>query len=626
MVISRLEVMKILRKIYLLLIWSSLLSSITSTAQSIDAIKRAYADAGMHVAVLTNPKNYIPIQHLDKTKAAYIGGSFNSTGLTEYLHHYQQIPLIGFHYFKDDTWDRSFNLLMLDIDFNKTSTDDLVILSAEIEKQNTAYLVILNHASTGILPPNLFPSASATICTWGDSEYLPHHVAQIIYGAENSIGKLPFFLNHEYRSGHGLETTGIYRLRYGPPELVDIEGERFQYALQLQVEDAIREGVFPGANLLVAKDGIVIYNEAFGKNKYDDSASLTQDEMYDLASITKIFSATISSMWLHSHGQFDPDKTLSHYWPYLKRSNKTDLIWKDVLTHRARLQASIVYYKHVLNSKNQFLPRTLRSMYKARYSIPVTESWYANKNIPGKILKTIKETPLLSMENYVYSDLSMIMLGKTIEEISKMPLNKFVQKKFYQSLGADNTTYLPMHSFTKDQLVPTEVDTIFRKELIRGYVHDENASLLGGISGHAGLFSNANDMAKIAQMLLNKGSYGGIEYIKPETIQLYTRYQYPELGNRRGLGFDKPLLKYDVNQAHTARDASDESFGHSGFTGTFVWMDPKYNLTYILLTNRVYPTRANNKISQYSIRPCIQQTIYDHMLHAMQSKSLSIVR
>ena len=161
---------------------------------------------------------------------------------------------------------------------------------------------------------------------------------------------------------------------------------------------------------------------------------------------------------------------------------------------------------------------------------------------------------------------------------------------------------------------PTEQDSFFRHTLVQGYVHDENAALLGGISGHAGLFSNANDMAKIAQMLLNKGSYGGIQYLLPETVDLYTSYQYPELKNRRGLGFDKPLLEFDLQASAVSRDASPLSYGHSGFTGTFIWMDPKYNLTYILLTNRVNPTRANNKISQYSIRPCIQQTIYDHIL------------
>ncbi len=210
----------------------------------------------------------------------------------------------------------------------------------------------------------------------------------------------------------------------------------------------------------------------------------------------------------------------------------------------------------------------------------------------------------------------MILLYRSLQNITKLPFDQFLNQSLYKPLGLHHTRFLPTNSFTKDQIVPTEIDSFFRHTLVQGYVHDENAALLGGISGHAGLFSTANDMAIISQMLLNKGSYGGKEYIKPATVDQYIRYQYPELNNRRALGFDKPLLEYNVNTSHVARDASPLSFGHSGFTGTFVWIDPAYHLTYILLTNRVYPSRVNNKISQYSIRPCIQQIIYDHIINS----------
>ena len=585
-----------------------------AVCQSIDAIKKEYLLSLHNCVVLKNTNAILPLKNLDEIKIGYIESHFNSGQFYQHLRKYQLIHKIDYKSYLNNLWDKSTHVLLMDIDLERVSLHDLVIISAGIEKNNQKYIVFLSHITPASLPENLFSNASAIVASLGESSFNTLHAAQIIYGAEAGIGKLPFWLNKNFKTGYGMTTNSLNRLRYGPAELVGIPSTDFEYSLQLGMEDAIRNGAFPGANLLVAKDGIVIYHKAFGRLKFDKPEPVSEQHIYDLASITKIFSATLGSMKLHSDGLFNTETTLGTYWPYLRKSNKSNLVWKDVLAHRGRLVASITFYKNLFYPDHTYRHHTVKNKFTREYTHQISDSLFSSKKIPKKLLHEIKQTPLLANQNYVYSDLSMILLGKTIEEITKMPLNEYTTKNFYAPLGATETTFLPTNLFSKQEIVPTEMDLHFRKDLIQGYVHDENAALLGGVSGHAGLFSNANDMAKIAQMLLNGGEYGGKKYMSSETIKFYTKYHFAEMGNRRGLGFDKPLLTYDVNTAHTARDASPESYGHSGFTGTFIWMDPKYNLTYILLSNRVYPTRANNKISQLSIRPCIQQTIYDYIL------------
>jgi beta-N-acetylhexosaminidase len=593
-----------------------ILSSLTTFTQSVSAIKNAYHRSATYVVLVKNVSDQLPIKNLEHCRPTYLKAHFNLDDQYLWLRKYQFIQLHTFESLHQKLMPANSNLLVLDIDLDKIKKNDLYTISMQMDGQPIPYILIIHHVTSGNLPANVFKYAKSIILTTEYSIYNSIHIAQKIYGAEESTSTLPYFVNNQYHSGMGLVTKSLGRLQYGPPELTGINGEMFKEALRLEINDAINQEVFPGANLLVAKDNMVIFHESFGRKKYQSNEKLEKDDLYDLASITKIFAATLGGMKLHSLGLFNPEKTLGSYWTFLRKSNKSKLIWQDVLAHRGRLPASITYYRNVLHKDNSFKKHSLQKKYNHEFIHPVSDSFYASRRVPKKLLTEIKNTKLLPQANYVYSDLSMILLGKTIEEITNQSLSEFLKTNFYKSLGADETLFLPLNEFTKARVVPTEFDAVFRKDLVQGYVHDENAALLGGVSGHAGLFSNANDMAKLAQMLLNKGSYGGKEYLKPETVHLFTKYQYPEFENRRGLGFDKPLLKYNINQAHTARDASADSYGHSGFTGTFIWIDPKYNLTYILLTNRVHPTRANNKISQFSIRPCIQQTIYDHVIQA----------
>ncbi len=583
-------------------------------AQSRSSIISSYDKVGSHVVVLKNQSELIPLKDLDHWHPVLVTIGSSSTQLSALINKYRFTEVVGFKRLEDQTWPTGTNLFILEIDLNQSPSSTLIGVSNKLDQIGLPYIVVFLKGRPSSLQPGLFSKAQSILYSWGESEYIPARIAEILFGASAANGTLTFYVNKEYRMGSGIQTKSLNRLRYGPPELVGLDGQAFNTALSLAMDEAISNKIFPGANLLVAKDGVVIFHKAFGKTTYTSTEPLSKDAIYDLASITKIFGATLGSMNLHSKGLFNTETVLSTYLTDFKRSNKGRLKWRDILAHQARLPATITFYKNVVSSKGTFKSRTVQPGIGAAYPYPVSDILYAHKRIPSKLLNDIKRAPLLAKSGYVYSDLSMILLFKSIEKITKIPFDQFMDQTIYSPLGADHTLFLPLRSFSKNEVVPTERDSFFRHTLVHGFVHDENAALLGGISGHAGLFSTANDMAKIAQMLLNKGSYGGKQYMTPQTVELFTSYQYPQLNNRRGLGWDKPLLKFDLDASPVARDVSPQSYGHSGFTGTFVWIDPTYQLTYILLTNRVYPSRANNKISQYSIRPCIQQTIYDFIL------------
>lgn len=583
-------------------------------AQSTGYICQSYLQAAKEIVVLKNENQIIPFKHLSGLHPLLISDCTND--LLKWINKYVTIENKNFEQFENKAYSPEINILVAQIDMDLNNVHTLTRLSGILDHRTLPYVLILQHIKPASIPDKLFSRAKAILTSQRYNEFTCQILAGILFGAEDCDSKLKFLLNHHYKQGDGLPVKNLGRLRYAPSDIVGIGSENFNATMDLEVEDALAKGAFPGANLLVVKDNTVIFQKAYGFTTTEKARKLDENDLYDLASITKILSATSGAMWLQSHHLFDPAETVSTYLPSFRKSNKSNLIWRNILTHKARLPASITYYKNVISPNGEYLPRTIKPAYNRTYRVQIDDAWYANKKIPGKLLKTIQKVPLLAKEGYVYSDLSMILLGKTIEKITHQPLNQFVENNIYHKIRADHTLYLPLRSYTKDQVVPTELDKTFRHHLIHGYVHDENAALLGGVSGHAGLFSNANDIAKLAQMLLNKGKYGDEVLLDSNVVKEYTRYQSPETGNRRGLGFDKPLLEYNFEASPVAKDASPESFGHSGFTGTFLWIDPKYNLIYILLTNRVNPTRNNNKLSQLSIRPCIQQSIYNFVLQS----------
>jgi CubicO group peptidase (beta-lactamase class C family) len=365
--------------------------------------------------------------------------------------------------------------------------------------------------------------------------------------------------------------------------------------------------------VLVAKDGMVVFHESYGFQTYDSLQPVRPDDLYDFASVTKVTSTLPALMRLYGEGKFDLDAPLKKYLPFFKKADKADVTYRQFLAHNGRLKPSIVFWSQAKNEEGSWKRRSFRDHYSRRYPIHITDSLFLFKKYKKQIYKGIRDLPLSEKPGYVYSDLSFIFYPSVVEQLTGEPLEDYLKETFYRPLGALTLTYNPLRYFPKERIEPTERDTFFRRQQIQGTVHDETAAMLGGVSGHAGLFGTAGDLAKLVQMYLNGGEYGGERFISEAAVREFTRCQYCPEGNRRGLGFDKPLIEYDAQKSYVAQSASSESFGHSGYTGTFFWADPKYNLLVIFFSNRVYPDRSHNGISNLNIRPRVQQVVYDAM-------------
>jgi CubicO group peptidase (beta-lactamase class C family) len=314
-------------------------------------------------------------------------------------------------------------------------------------------------------------------------------------------------------------------------------------------------------------------------------------------------------MKLVDEGRIRPGDTLGKFLPMLKGSNKSSLLVRDVMAHQAGLQDWIPFYKSTLRNGMPD-PGIYQAEPSDEFPVRVAQNIYIRKDYPGVIYQKIIDAPLLTSRDYKYSDLGFYLLRLVVENVSKQPFDRFLDSVFYKPLGLSSIGFTPRDRIALTRIIPTEYDEEFRKQLLWGDVHDQGAAMLGGISGHAGLFSNAYDLAVLLQMLLQDGNYGGKQYISPETIRQFTRVQFPGNGNRRGLGFDKPALNHLLD-GPACNGASPESFGHSGFTGTYLWADPANGLIYVFLSNRVYPSTANHKLSELNIRTNIHQSIYD---------------
>ncbi|RMG28272.1 MAG: penicillin-binding protein [Bacteroidetes bacterium] len=439
-------------------------------------------------------------------------------------------------------------------------------------------------------------------------------VAQMLFGAEAIKGRLRQELP-PFVAGSGLSREGGLRMSYTVPEAVGWNGERLRRRLDSIVAAAIAAQAFPGCQLLVAKDGKVVHHQAYGYHTYQQQQAVQLSDLYDLASITKVSAPLPALMKLLDEGKFELDVPLARYWPdWQRRKDKRELRVRDILAHQARLMPYIVYWRNTLNKKGRFKRRTFLSVNSGSYQVPVSPDLYLHQAYQRKIYKAIRKSSLNPEPGYVYSGLAFLIFPRIVEQLSGQAFEAYVQNEFYRPLGADNLGYNPWKRFPLSRLVPTEKDTFFRKRLVQGWVHDEAAAMFGGVSGNAGLFSNANDLAKLFAMYMNMGQYGGRRYVREVSMRVFSRYQFPERGNRRGLGFDKPALtEAERANGYVSPLASACSFGHSGFTGTLAWADPKHQLLFILLSNRVYPTRENRKLYSLSIRPALHSVLYDEI-------------
>ena len=443
-----------------------------------------------------------------------------------------------------------------------------------------------------------FCTSRALVAMYQDDDITQEAAADFLIDASPAKGKLPVSVcQFPFNSG-------ISMLNYQPAPT-----SSSWMVIDSIVVSAILQKAFPGAVVLAAKGGEVKYFKAFGNYEYGISEQVTKESIFDLASVTKISATTVAVMKLYEEGKLDLNKTISDYLPWVKKTDKAGLKISDILMHQAGLVPFIPFYKETLDAEGKPLDSIISHYASVGYTIPVAQNLFLRSDWSDTLWNRILKSPLTAGGRYIYSDNDFLFLGKIVEEITEMSLAQYVDETFYKPLNMVTTGFRPFEKWGGRQIVPTEAEGHFRGQLLHGYVHDEGASLFGGVAGHAGLFSDAFDLLKLYQMLLNGGEFNGIRFFKPETIKYFTAYH--SKSSRRGLGFDKPEKDNNSRRnPYPSLSASPEAYGHTGYTGTCVWVDPKYDVVYIFLSNRVYPTRNNNKISQLDVRSNIQEVIY----------------
>jgi beta-N-acetylhexosaminidase len=534
---------------------------------------------------------------------------------------------------------RHYNLIIV----STHNTDSRANIRFGIDKQTIHFIdklaetkkIILNLMATPYAL-SLFKNVDkmeAIIVSYHDMPPVREISAQLIFGGVGAKGKLPvtasaFPYNTSYTTSDG------FRLQYVIPEEIGIKSSILS-EIDSIANQAIRQRVMPGCQILAAKNGVVFYNKSFGYHTYDSVRKVDNSDLYDLASVTKIAATVPAVMHLYELGDIKLKNKLSSYLHELKKTNKKNILIIDLLTHQAQLQSYIPFYLKTVEPENKS-EKLYATAFSEKYPIKLANNLFINKNTKlrdylynnkpdlehgikvaddlfisniyvDSIHFLINQSELYPEKQYKYSDLGFYYLYRVIERKTQIAFNEYVENNFYKKLGATTLGFLPLNRFDRDRIVPTENDQIFRKQLIQGNVHDQTAAMLGGVCGHAGLFSNANDLAKLMQVFLNKGKYGGVEYFHAQTIDYFTSCPFCKDKNRRGIGFDKPDLS--IPNGPTCQCVSDKSFGHSGFTGTYTWADPETGILYVFLSNRVYPDATNTKLAELNIRTRIQEVI-----------------
>ncbi|VAW13593.1 Uncharacterized esterase [hydrothermal vent metagenome] len=415
-----------------------------------------------------------------------------------------------------------------------------------------------------------------------------------------------------------LSLLGKTELTYANPSEVGLDSLIINIKVDSIMAHAIQNEAFPGAQLLVAKDSKIIFHKTYGFHTYDSIQEVSLNDIYDMASVTKITGPLPALMKLVDEGKLNLDVPFSNYWrPWHNIKDKKDLTLREILAHQAGLTPYIVFLNTVIKKNGKLKKRFVKRKAQTNYENQAYDGLFVKNDFNRKMYRMINKSKVSNEKKYQYSGLTFLIFPKLIEQLTGQSYEDYITQNFYKPLGVTTLGFRPKLKNYPNNIVPTEQDTLFRHTLTQGWVHDENASLLGGISGNAGLFATANDMAKLMQMYVQYGTYGGKIYISETTLKEFTKVQYPNNKNRRGLGFDKPKLnnaELALGDSYPAPEVSIESFGHSGFTGTFVWADPINQLVFIFLSNRVYPTRENRNLYDLHIRPSLQQVFYTAFL------------
>lgn len=569
------------------------------------------------ITVLKNEKEILPIKNLDQ-KIAYVkmGDDVNSTFVTT-LKKYTEVTevantnieslndelkkydivIIGFHKL-NKPWEK------------QNFTDTELLRLQEIAKHNKVILDIFTKPYS-LLPVTNFDDIEGLVVSYQNSNISQVVSAELLFGAVSAKGKLPVSINTFFNINDGLSTEKLNRLAFTTPENVDMN-PMILSKIDAVAQKAIDGKMAPGMQVLVARKGSVIFQKSYGNQTYDNGKKVTNTDLYDVASISKMISTLPNVMQLYDKEKVNLDTKLKDMVPLFAKTNKADISFKDLLTHYAGLQAWIPFYKATLDNEGKPSAKYYRKIAESQFSTKVADGLYIRNDYHDTIMKIIADSPLSLKKEYKYSDFTFIILKEYLEKKTHKKLEDLSQQNFYSTLGMNNTLYNPLDKFERTNIAPTEVDNYFRYQVIQGYVHDMAAAMEGGVAGHAGIFSNAMDVAKMMQMYLQKGNYGNKQYFSEQTFDAFNTCYYADKGIQRGLGFDKRIGK----DGPTCACVSPSSFGHTGFTGDIAWVDPETEIVYVFLSNRTYPgtNGDENKLAKGKIREDIQKIIQEAII------------
>lgn len=551
--------------------------------------------------LLNNQENIVPLLNLDKRNIASVNLGFNNQQVFDsLLNKYAKITAFSMADYSssatlNDLEDdlKYFNTVLITMPSSAVNDSRNVSFILSIAKSKQVVISIFGEGKAlnsfdGLKTPILWTAQNTPV----SAAILP----QMIFGGIAVTQKLSADFSPRYTSGSGYTTRAI-RLKYTLPEDAGVNAENLKEIDNI-ANEAIQAQATPGVVVLVAKDGKVIFNKAYGDHTYDKNRPDQLTDIFDLASLTKTTATTPTIMRLVEQQKLNLDTNIGAYIPKARTTPMNNIRVREVMLHQAGFIPYIPFHNNIQTGD---FSRDSSALYPTK----VADNYFIRKNFFKDVMwPKMLNSPIKTRGNYVYSDISMYVMKEIAERISGIPLDQYVQDNFYKPLGMQTAGFLPRNRFQREQIVPTELDNYFRKTQLQGYVHDQGAALAGGVSGHAGLFASANDVAIIYQMFLNKGNYGGQQYFSPQTVDLFTTKQSNI--SRRGLGFDR--WDPDLTKKYPSETASPQTYGHTGYTGTCVWVDPARGLVYVFLSNRVYPA-VTDKLSTLKIRGRIQDAI-----------------
>lgn len=572
-------------------------------------------------------KDLLPLENMDLNVGYYNLGALHINSFKRLADNYIQPP-------STDLSPEAYDLIFLMADpsyyWGMAFQEGLASLR---ERYTNAGIVLIWAGNPSLIPFKSWPKElDAMVAVPANISFAWQSMAQVVF---SGIGTDKRPLDAVYGSylpvyQKSYEAT---RLKYGIPEEVGLNVDTL-YLIGDVISEAIKQQATPGAQVLIARNGVVVLNQSYGWHTYEKDRFVVESDVYDLASLTKMVATLPVALKTYDEAKWRLGDRLGSFLPEADTTDKRDITIRELLLHESGLPAFIPFHTETIDrsrldgslysrrkssthpirvDEHLFMNRTatfradvFQQTPDLQFSVPVARDWYLNHNYLDSMYYRILNVKRQN-RRYVYSDLNFLMLQRVQELLTGQPLDSAASQYFYKPMGARSLMFKPWRLARTEHIVPTENDPVFRRQLLKGYVHDQTAAMMGGVAGHAGLFGNANDLAKLMQMFLNGGEYGGHRFLTAETVYFFTSQQHP--GNRRGLGFDKAELDPDKDSP-VSRMASELSFGHSGFTGTIVWVDPVYDLIYIFLSNRIHPDQFNRKLISTNVRTQIQEIIY----------------